>query len=76
MVECPPQIDRERLVCLLVEAELLTVPPVPARVVVARGIVEAEFHVARPDPFAGVDHAPLEAAKTAAAGVRTAVPPP
>src|SRR6266567_8975922 len=63
MVERPPQIDRERLVCLLVEAELADgTGLVPARVVVvARGIVEAEVHVVvRPDPFAGVDDAPLE----------------
>src|SRR5713226_2150152 len=63
MVECPPQIDRERLVCLLVEAELADGPGlVPARVVVvARGIVEAEFHVVmRSGPFAGIDHATLE----------------
>src|SRR6266446_8100109 len=63
MVECPPQIDRERLVCLLVEAELADGPGlVPARVVVvARGIVEAEFHVVMgPNPFAGIDDAPLE----------------
>src|SRR5438876_2488241 len=63
MVERPPQIDRERLVCLLVEAELADGPGlVPARVVVvARSIVEAEFHVVvRADPFAGVDDAPLE----------------
>ena len=63
MVERPPQIDRERLVRLLVEAELAHgAGLVPARVVVvARGLVEAQLHVVvRPDPFGGVDHAPLE----------------
>src|SRR6185295_12667425 len=62
MIEGPSEIDGERLVCLLAEAELADGPGlVPARVVVvACGIVEAEFHVVvRPDPFAGVDHAPL-----------------
>src|SRR6266436_2290346 len=63
MVERPLQVDRKRLIRLLVEAELVYgTGLVPARVVVeARGIVETELHVVmRSDPFAGVDDAPLE----------------
>src|SRR5207245_10936359 len=63
MVERPPQLDREGVGRLLVEAELADGPRfVPARIVVIpRGIVEAELHVVvRPDPVGGVDHAPLE----------------
>jgi hypothetical protein len=62
-IEGPPEIDRERVVRLPVEPELDSRSwLVPARViVVAGGLVEAEFHVVmRPDPFGGVDHAPLE----------------
>src|SRR6266853_2808208 len=63
MIEHPPEIDRERLVRLLVEAEFVHgAGLVPARVVVvARGLVQAQLHVVmRPHPFAGVDDAPLE----------------
>src|SRR5437016_7568018 len=63
MVERPPQVDRERVVCLLVEPELgRGAGLVPARIVVIPcGLVEAQLHVVmRPDPFGGVDHAPLE----------------
>src|SRR2546426_1417615 len=63
MVERPSQIGRERFVRLLVEAELERgARLVPARVVViASGLVKPELHVfVRPDPFSGVDHAPLE----------------
>src|SRR5262245_59368322 len=47
MVECVPQIDRERIVCLLVEAELgRGAGLVPAGVVVVlRGLVVTENHV-------------------------------
>src|SRR6266542_2387923 len=63
MIERPPQIDRERLVCLLVETEVLRAAwLVPARVVVVlRGPVETELHVVmRSDPFGGVDDAPFK----------------
>src|SRR5437016_2171779 len=63
MVERPSEIDRERLVRLLVEAKLgRHAGLVPAWVVVVtRGIVQAQLHVVMgPDPFTGVDHAPLE----------------
>src|SRR5262249_40952952 len=63
MVERPSQIDRECLVRLLVEAEHVHgAGLVPARVVVVpRRLVEAEMHIFMwPDPFGGVDHAPLE----------------
>src|SRR6266536_298650 len=65
MIERPPQIDRERLVGLLVETEVLRAAGlVPAWVVVVlRVLVQAELHVVmRPDPFGGVDDAPLEGA--------------
>src|SRR6266446_2180600 len=63
VVERPPQIHRKRLVRLLVETELVCGTwLVPARVVVVtRGLVQAQLHVVvRSNPFAGVDHAPLE----------------
>src|SRR5262249_55277122 len=63
MVEHPPQLDRERVVRLLVETKLVgNAGLVPARiVVVARGLVEAELHVVMgPDPFGGVDPPALE----------------
>src|SRR5712691_1211104 len=63
MVERPLQIGRECLVRLLVEAELgRGARLVPTRVVVvARGLLETQLHVVmRPDPFGGVNHAPLE----------------
>src|SRR5437667_5132488 len=63
MVESPPQINRERLVRLLVEAELVHIARLlPTRiVVVARCLVEAQLHVVmRSHPFAGIDHSPLE----------------
>src|SRR6266481_5147231 len=63
VIEGPLQIDGKRFVRLLVEAELGRVAGlVPARVVIVpRGLVETELHVVmRPDPFGGVDHAPLQ----------------
>src|SRR6266436_8683390 len=66
MIEHAPQVERKRLVDLLVEAELLYgARLVPARiVVVAGGPVQAQLHVVmRPNKFGGVDHAPLERGK-------------
>jgi hypothetical protein len=63
VVEHPPQIHRERLVRLLVEAELERgAGLVPAWVVVVpRGLVKAKLQViVWTHPFARVDHAPLE----------------
>src|SRR5262245_34074686 len=65
MVERPPQIDRKRLICLFVEAELLDgTRLLPARVVVVlRSLVEAELHVVMgSEPFAGVDDTALHRA--------------
>src|SRR5215468_5049515 len=59
IVQHPPQIGWECLVCLLVEAELgYRTRLVPAWiVVVARGRVQAELHVVvGPDPLAGINH--------------------
>src|SRR6266542_6659826 len=63
MIECPPQIDGERVVRLLVEAELVCrARLVPAGIViVTSSILKTQLHVVmRPDPFGGVNHAPLE----------------
>src|SRR6516164_10173137 len=63
VVERALQVDRKRLVRLLVEAELVRRPGlVPAGIIViARGPMQAELHVVvRPDPLRGVDHATLE----------------
>src|SRR5215471_15712973 len=63
VVQRPLQVHRQRVVCLLVETEVIGGPRlVPARVVVVpRGLVQAEHHVVvRAHPFAGVDDASLE----------------
>src|SRR5262249_48952939 len=70
VVERSPEIDWKGFVRLLVEAEVTHGAwLVPTRVVVvARGLVQAELHVlVRPDPFGGVDHAPLEGSVDVAA---------
>src|SRR5215510_15865861 len=71
MVECPPQIDGERLVRLLVEAEVLRragfVPP--RVVVVASSLVQSDLHIeVWADEFGGVDHTALEGGEDLAAG--------
>src|SRR5262245_7827350 len=63
MVQSPLQVNRQRLVRFLVEAEVVGgTRLVPARVVVvARGLVKAQHHVVVwPHPFTGVDDTPLE----------------
>src|SRR5262245_18101271 len=66
MVEHSPKIDRERIVGLLVEAEVLHCAwLVPAGIiVVARGLVQAQDHVVvRPNSFGRIEHTPLEGAE-------------
>src|SRR5215813_10085534 len=73
VVECPPQIDRKRLVCFLVEAELgRRAGLVPAGVVVvSRGLVETENHVVvRTDVLGRIDDPSLEGGIDLARGQR------
>src|SRR5262245_8622508 len=63
MVEGPLQVDGERLVRLLVEAEVVNETRLlPARIiVVVRCPMESQDHVVvRVAPFGSVDYAPLE----------------